>query len=158
DPTHAPLRPERTRSVDAGVEQGLWGDRVLVGATYFYNRYRDLVVVFGNTAARASLRSDNIANSQAQGVELSLTLRPTHALTLGGHYTFWRSEILALTGASQPQTPFAVGDPLVRRPRHSGSYFATWRYRRWTVQTDATLRGVTRDFDPIRGLPPFGAF
>ncbi|MBI1745398.1 MAG: TonB-dependent receptor [Acidobacteria bacterium] len=158
NPINSPLRPERTRSFDIGLEQGLIGERVLVGATYFYNRYKDLIIVFGNEASRRALRSDNIANARAQGVELSLSLRPTHSLTLGGAYTFLDSTILALTGTDRAQPPYLVGDPLLRRARHSGSYFATWRNRRLTLQTDAALRGMTRDAHPIWGLPPFGAF
>lgn len=158
NPTNAPLRPERTTSFDAGIEQGLLRDRVLVGVTYFYNRYRDLVITSGNLSVRDALRSDNIANSRAQGLELSLTWRPTYALTLGGQYTLLDSEILALTGSTQAQGGYKVGDPLVRRARHSGYYFATWRRRRLTLQTDASLRGMTLDFHPSFGPPPFGRF
>jgi len=37
------LKPERTRSFDAGVEQRLFHDRLSLDATYFYNRFYDLM-------------------------------------------------------------------------------------------------------------------
>src|SRR6187401_3640686 len=35
------LKPERSRSFDFGLEQGLAGGAVIADATYFYNRYDD---------------------------------------------------------------------------------------------------------------------
>src|SRR5207302_1565603 len=37
------LRPESSVGYDAGIEQGLAGDRLRVGATYYHNRIRDLI-------------------------------------------------------------------------------------------------------------------
>ena len=42
------LKPERTRSVDAGVEQQ-FGNLLTLDATYFYNRYYDLIVTLGGS-------------------------------------------------------------------------------------------------------------
>ena len=42
------LKPERTRSVDAGVEQR-FGNLLTLDATYFYNRYYDLIVTLGGS-------------------------------------------------------------------------------------------------------------
>ena len=64
------LKPERSRSVDFGVEQALAGGAVAVEATAFLNRYDDLIVAVGQSLQNASqFRTDNIANSQARGVE-----------------------------------------------------------------------------------------
>ncbi len=43
------LKPERTRSFDAGIEQRLLRDRLSLDATYFYNRYYDLIVTLGGS-------------------------------------------------------------------------------------------------------------
>ena len=68
------LKPERTRSVDAGMEQRLFGSLSL-DATYFYNRYYDLIVTLGGSlAALSHYQSANLANSRAQGAEFSATL------------------------------------------------------------------------------------
>ncbi len=38
------LRPERSQGLDAGIDQYLFNDRLTVSATYFWNRFRDLIV------------------------------------------------------------------------------------------------------------------
>ena len=38
------LGPERSQSMDVGVDQGLLGDRVRLSLGYFWNHYRDLIV------------------------------------------------------------------------------------------------------------------
>jgi len=59
---------------------------------------------------------------------------------------------LALDGSSQANAPYKVGQPLVRRPRHSGSYNVTWHYRNLTLNTNAYIRGAALDVDPTYGL------
>src|SRR5439155_8423210 len=38
-----PIGPERSRSIDFGVEQGLWGGRARLGITCFHERFFDLI-------------------------------------------------------------------------------------------------------------------
>ena len=45
------LKPERSQSFDAGFEQALAGGLVIVDATWFLNRYDDLIVAVGPLAA-----------------------------------------------------------------------------------------------------------
>ena len=45
-----------------------------------------------------------------------------------------------------------LGSNLLRRPRHSGSYNVTWRYRNLTLNTNAYIRGAALDVDPTYGL------
>ena len=67
------LKPERSITTDAGVEQNLFGDRAVVDVTYFYNRFRDQIVTLGSTLQNLSkFTSDNLNNSRRQGVEFSL--------------------------------------------------------------------------------------
>src|SRR5438309_986268 len=48
------LKPERTVTVDAGVEQQI-GSRFSIDATYFYNRFYDLIVSLGGSLSRLGL-------------------------------------------------------------------------------------------------------
>src|SRR6185503_10775669 len=41
------LKPERSKSVDAGVDQALFNGRGLIEATVFFNNYDDLIVATG---------------------------------------------------------------------------------------------------------------
>jgi len=146
------LRPEKSISFDAGVEQRFFADRALVDATYFYNRFEDQIVVLGGSLTNLStFTSANLANSRAQGLELSWRLRPTRSLEVGGEYTYLASSILALDGSTAVVFPFEVGQPLLRRPRNSGAYNITWRHGRLTLNTHAYLRGITLDLEPNFG-------
>lgn len=147
------LRPERARSFDAGVETSWWHGRSVVDFTYFFNHYQDQIVTLSGDLRRLStFSSDNLGNSRAQGIELTLSLRPTSGIQFGGQYTFLDSEIRSLDGApGRAQSIFKVGDELIRRPRHTGSFFATYTHRRVVVTMDANLRGSARDIDPNFG-------
>jgi outer membrane cobalamin receptor len=66
------LKPERTRSIDAGVEQRLFQDRLALDGTYFYNRFYDLIVTLGGSLSQLGLyQTGNLANSRAQGAEFA---------------------------------------------------------------------------------------
>jgi outer membrane cobalamin receptor len=148
------LKPEKSVSFDAGVEQGFWGSRAILDVTYFLNRFKDQIVTVGGSLSNlSSYTSDNLNNSRAQGLEVTFRANPLPSLQLGGVYTFLDSSILALDGSSQAKPPFQVGQPLLRRPRHSGSYNATWRYKKLTLSTNAYFRGEILDTEPNWGTP-----
>jgi outer membrane cobalamin receptor len=148
------LAPERTRSFDAGIEQQL-GRKASADVTYFHNRYDDLIVSLGGSLARlGSYKSDNLANSRAQGTEVSANFRPNSRIFITGSYTFLDSEILSLDGTSSlaPQY-FHVGQWLLRRPRNYGSLSSTFFYKRISANVIGVFRGRTLDTEPN-----FGAF
>ncbi|MBZ5535670.1 MAG: TonB-dependent receptor [Acidobacteriia bacterium] len=147
------LRPERSLSFDTGAEVSLWNSRALFDVTYFYNRFEDQIVTLtGDLRQLSTFSSDNLGNARAQGMEVSVTMQPSSKIRLGGQYTYLNSEILSLNGdPGRAQSIFKVGDPLIRRPAHSGSFFATWTHRRWVLSLDALMRGRTTDTDPNLG-------
>lgn len=149
------LKPERTKSFDAGIEQRLLHNRLSLEGTYFYNRYYDLIVSLGGTLARLSnYRSDNLSNSRAQGGEFAVRVRPVRWISLAGSYTLLASEILSLNGASgvAPRY-FGVGQPLIRRPHHSGTMVAAFARGRLSADVTGYFRGKVLDVEPN-----FGAF
>jgi outer membrane cobalamin receptor len=121
------LKPERSRSVEAGIEQALAGGQATFEALGFWNSYDDLIVAVGSFRESSRFQTDNIANARARGLELSLTGRSrVHAgrgIDLRGRlgYTLVDSDILAVDAGGGAQQPFTVGDPLLRRPRHQFS-------------------------------------
>jgi outer membrane receptor protein involved in Fe transport len=147
------LKPERTRSVDGGIEQTLFHERLRVGATYFYNRYYDLIVTLGGSLSTLShYQSANLANSRAQGAEFSGTLRPARALFLTGSYTLLGTRILSLDGTSNTAPlPFHVGQELTRRPENSGSVVGTYARGRVTAGVNGYFRGKTLYEEPTYG-------
>jgi outer membrane receptor protein involved in Fe transport len=147
------LEPERSRSFDVGIEQGLLDARVLIEATWFANRYDDLIVTVGGALAGASrYRSDNIANARARGLELVLSLRPHLWLDVRTGYTYLDTEVLAVDGTpGQVPSPYAPGDWLLRRPRHQGWIDATSQFHRLSAFARFGARGRVLDVDPSFG-------
>lgn len=146
------LKPERSKSGELGVSQVLAGGAVQLDGTAFLNAYTDLIISVGRTFSGVSrYRTDNISNARARGAELSAAWRVTAGLDIRGHYTLLDTEILAVNGSSSAQTPYSVGDALLRRPRHSGSLDASWTHGQAAAFAQLQVRGETRDAEPAFG-------
>ena len=141
------LRPEEANGWDAGVEQHLLDDKVVVSATYFGRRTRNLIdFIFcesaaqpGCTPARLVLEGfyDNVAKAEAEGVELQADWKPLAALEITGNYTF---------DDDQDKTGDAVNDQLARTPKSIANLTATyvWPIR---LSTSVAVRYAGRSFD-----------
>jgi outer membrane cobalamin receptor len=147
------LRPERSRSAEAGVEQGLAGRALLLTATVFENRYDDLIVAVGPDLRDASrFRTDNISNARSRGLELGGALRTPFGVEARVHYTFLATAILAVDGgAGRAPAPFQPGDPLLRRPRHQAALDLSYAGRRVNGFVQVGSRGRTLDVEPTLG-------
>ena len=147
------LQPERTRSVDAGIEQKLFHNRLMLDGTYFYNRYYNLIVTLGGSlASLGHFQSANLANSRAQGAEFSASLRPARWMFVTGSYTLLETRILSLNGTlNQAPLPFTVGQQLTRRPENSGNVAATFTHARLTAGVTGYFRGKTLYEEPAFG-------
>ncbi len=139
------LKPERTRSIDFGVEQKLGS--VSFDGTYFYNRFYDLIVPLGGSqSALSRYKSANLAGSQGQGAEFSVRVRPARWMFATGSYTLLETRLLSVA-----PRPFVVGQPLTRRPEHSGSAVATFTHGRVTADVTGYFRGKALYEEPSYG-------
>jgi outer membrane cobalamin receptor len=151
------LKPERSVSGEAGIEQGFAGGRARVDAVAFYNRYDDLIVAVGSFGGSSRYTTDNISNARARGIELAVDAghRVFSSRPLDLHarvaYTFIDSDVLAVDGDEQAPPPFAVGDPLLRRPRHQFSAEVTGRVGAVTAFISGRARGQVLDVEPSLG-------
>ena len=147
------LRPERTTTFDAGVEQRLFRNRVSLDATYFHSRFYDLIVSTGGSLTHlSSFQTDNIANSQAQGGEFSLRIRPARWISLAGSYTLIKSETLSLSGSTGlAQQYFQVGQPLIRISHNAGTMVAAFTRGRISADVTGYFRGKVLDVEPNYG-------
>ena len=118
---NANLNPERARTIDVGAEVTFDDQRWLTRVTYFDNNYEDQVAFqfspgFGGDGIPDYL---NIAGSQANGVELEVGLqRPIGGVTASATYALVDTEVVATVSTSEQ---FQPGQPLLRRPKHSGT-------------------------------------
>ncbi len=103
---NANLRPESASGWEVGFSTGLQlfarEDGIRLGATYFNNRVRNLIVL----QFVPDYTSVNIGNARTQGVETELTMRPAHWLTANLSWTY--------TEARNGTT----GEALLRRPQN----------------------------------------
>ncbi|HXJ94099.1 MAG TPA: TonB-dependent receptor [Terriglobia bacterium] len=146
------LKPERSLSFDAGVEQRMLRDRAVFDLTYFYNRFKDQIEVLGGSLTNLStFTSANLGNARAQGLEASFHMHPSFAWNFEAGYSFVPTSILALDGTSEALAPFQVGQPLLRRPKNFGFYALSWSRNRLTLETAGYLRGHDLDLEPNYG-------
>ena len=127
------LKPESSTGWDAGIEQAVVHDVLRVGVTYYDNRIRDLITtdVTGTTWA-------NVGRATTDGIESFIAYQPLKELTLRVDYTYTQAEDDVLE------------QPLLRRPKHRGSFVATWQATRaWQWNLDVLAVGnwvdVSRD-------------
>ncbi len=111
------LQPERATSWDAGVERSLAGGRLWVSATWFSERFRNLIQYTFAPPTPTSPNYYNIAAANASGLELVARAAPARALALEAHYTWTRTEA---TDSGYDGATYAAGQPLLRRPAHAG--------------------------------------
>jgi vitamin B12 transporter len=105
------LAPETSLNWDVGFEQGFLDQAVQFGATFFSNRFNNLI-----QAVPPLWIAENINTASARGVEAFFQVTPIEDLTLRGNYTFndTRDE--------------DTGQPLVNRPRDKGNFEAHYRF------------------------------
>lgn len=147
------LDPERAKSFDIGVVQEFFNRKGSIEVTYFDNRFRDLIIFTSDPATFGPIRLDdgrltnfiNLERASARGVEVVTAARPLRSIRVMASYTFLRSRLEQAAGALNPE----VGLPLLRRPRHSGSFEAGWAEGNFDIMVDGSLVGRRRDFDPV---------
>lgn len=147
------LKPEKTESYDVGVSQRFLNDRLSLDATWFNNRYKDLIVSLGGSLATLSqFSTDNVANARSRGAEVSGQFRPNSWLNLTGSYTWLDTEVLSLNGGNGlVQKYYYLGQPLLRRPKQSGSMLATFHRGKLDANVAGYFRGQTLDVEPLYG-------
>ncbi len=140
------LRPEEANSWDAGVEQHVLSDRLVLSATYFGRETRRLIgfidcytEVTAQCAAQPNGFYQNIAKARAEGAELQGEFHITPKLDLTTNYTFDDDEDRSPGSAS-------FGRQLLRRPKDTANFAAAYV---WPVRlsTSLAVRYAGRSFD-----------
>jgi vitamin B12 transporter len=141
------LKPEQSTSWELGLEQSLAGGLATVAATYFDQRFRDLIQYDAGAPVGAP-NYRNIARATSRGLELSANVRPMQALTLGASYTWLTTNVDDAGFASAVGGVFENGKPLIRRPSHSLRLDGRARLReRLSLGAAVTYAGQRDDVD-----------
>lgn len=108
------LRPETSRSFDAGIEQRILRNRLRFEVTYFQNDFRDLIEFALIDPVNFCFQAQNVGRARTRGAEAAMTAVPTKDLLLG----------LALT--YQDTNDLETGLELRRFPRDRAVVTLSW--------------------------------
>jgi vitamin B12 transporter len=114
------IQPEESDNWEVGFEQKLAGDRVTVGANYFYTDFKNLIIF-----DLATFVAQNIGEATSKGIEAFAKFSILNNLSLITNYT-WNQAVDESTGSL-----------LIRRPRHtfSATMHHTWKEKLSTLVT-----------------------
>jgi len=140
------LRPERSTGYDAGITQTLLNRAIEASATWFHRDSKDLInfiscdaPLTGICTSRPYGTYDNVSRATAQGVELSLVLRPVEALTLRTNYS-------VIEAKNRTSGDANFGKRLARRPGQSVNAAIDYRWS-FGLLVGAGITHVASTFD-----------
>jgi vitamin B12 transporter len=156
-PGNPSLKPERSKTWSAGIEQKLADGHARISADYFSNRFYDIVSFTfctpgfscpvapppGCPSGFGSYFNTDLA--RARGVNLGGEVAPVDWLRLVGNYSFDDSRVLDSPNAFDPA--LIPGNHLIRRPVHSGSLTMFANFRRVNVTFAGYFTGRRTDSD-----------
>ena len=142
------LESERSRSWEIGWEQGFGSDRVVGDVTWFDNRFRNLIQLVAGGGGNSQYQ--NIGLTTTRGLELRWRVRLGH-FHANANYTRLAGKVVESSSAS---FPFRPGDPLLRRPDHSGDFRLSWIDDRFMVAWNSRFVGHRADSDFFSHFPP----
>jgi vitamin B12 transporter len=153
------LSPERSSTVDAGIDQFFASDRVHFSANYFHNSFRDIVsFASGGTTQNCPAYGGNFFNTdlaRASGANSSVEIKAARWVHIVANYTYDDSRVIKAPNATDPA--LVPGNRLFRRPLHSADLIANARFWRmnWNLggfyvgqQTDSDFSGLGVTSDP----------
>jgi vitamin B12 transporter len=143
------LKPERTRSFEAGIQQNLLGGKYAISATYFHNVFYDRID-YATDPTTFIGQYVNVDKSFAQGAEVEFQAKIRSRLSLNTAYTYTSTEILEAplcTPANFCDPLLAAGQPLLRRPKHSATTLLSYLGTRWGANLGGSFVGRRADSD-----------
>lgn len=103
------LDPEKSRTIEGGVQTSLFDGLLQTRVVYFQRRTED-VIVYGPSFTYINLDKQN-----DHGIEIEPTIQVNNDLQIRLYYTFVEGEVTTQTGSGKDTTY----DNLVRRPKHT---------------------------------------
>ncbi|MYN65351.1 MAG: TonB-dependent receptor [Acidobacteria bacterium] len=139
------LLPEEAVTVDAGAELTFDDQRWRASFTWFNNDYENQIAYSPSPGFAGDGLPDyvNIDGSRADGVEFEFGLqRPIGGLTASASYALVDTEVVTNVSTSEQ---FQPGQPLLRRPRHSGNLRVGYTRGRGSLNLNLRITGDRHD-------------
>jgi vitamin B12 transporter len=133
-PGNPNLQPEESQTFNTTVDQYLLSDRARVSLSFFASRFTDIISFAPNAQPNPNYCGTyfNTDLARARGINLSTELRMKKWLSIDGYYTY--DATLVLKTDNPPSDPaYSPGEPLLRRPKNSGSiiFNVLWARVNW---------------------------
>ncbi|MGH8548843.1 MAG: TonB-dependent receptor plug domain-containing protein [Methylococcales bacterium] len=141
------LAPESSETWELGFDQTLPFDDypVELSATYFSSDFNDLVGFVLQSDPNA-IAFFNIQKARSRGLEFGIGIETPIGVGFRGSYTYLDTTVLdpGTSGGSL----YVQGEPLLRRPKHTGAFTIDYSTKRWTASFNLTVKGdsIDRDF------------
>jgi vitamin B12 transporter len=139
------LKPERVRTFEAGIQQGLFHGKYVLNATYFNNLFHDQINYIEIDLVNFIGQYENVNQALAHGAEVELQGKLRSRLLLTTAYTYTSTQIL--DNPAPPNSLFNAGQPLLRRPKHSATLSLNYLGRRWGANLSGGFVGRRHDSD-----------
>jgi outer membrane cobalamin receptor len=149
-PGNPNLKPERSNTFDAGIDQLLAGDRFKFSSNFFHNSFHDIVSFSGGPATSTCPFGTgtffNTDAARADGVNSTIEAKPLKWLGITGNYTYDDSRVLKAPNPSDPTQ--APGNRLFLRPLHAADLIlnAAWQRMNWNLAGYYVGRETDSDF------------
>lgn len=141
------LEPEQSRSWEAGLERSFLDGRLALGATYFDQRFRDMIQYRTQPPGSTEPNYFNVAEAKAAGLELEATVRPAAPITASIGFTRLETEVLDAGFQAGPNAEFVEGERLLRRPTHAVNATVEYRAPRGAAHLVVRYTGDRDDLD-----------
>ena len=139
------LKPERVRAFEAGLQQNFFRSRFILNATYFNNLFHDQINYQEIDLKHFIGQFGNINQAFAQGAEVELQAKLRSRLLLSTAYTYTSTQIL--NNPAPIDSHYDVGQPLLRRPKHSATMLLSYLGNRWGSNLSGSFVGRRPDDD-----------
>ena len=139
------LKPERSRSFEAGLLQDFFRGRVALNATYFNNLFHEQINYVTVDPVNFIGEYVNVNEAFAQGAEVTIEAKLRPRLLLNTAYTYTSSQYL--DNPAPFDAVYDPGQPLLRRPKHSGTLLLSYLGSRWGANVGGSFVGRRADSD-----------
>ena len=139
------LKPERSRSFEAGFQQDFFHNKYELSGTYFNNLFHDQINYVTVDPVNFIGEYVNVNQAFAHGAEFVLRAKLRPRLLLNTAYTYTSSQYLDNPAPFDPT--YNPGQPLLRRPKHSATALLSYLGNRWGANLSGGFVGRRSDSD-----------
>ena len=141
------LKPELGKSWEIGIDQSFGEGKTRVAATYFSQRFTDMIQYDPNVPP-GTPNYANIAAATASGIEAELHAKLSPQWAFDAAYTWLSTNVVDAGTPYGPTAALIPGQPLLRRPANAGNAGLTYLYaQKLTFSAQLVYVGSRSDID-----------